>query len=80
MGSRSWNLPEYLGLAHHMKEAVEARGEMPIAELSKIMDKEYGAKEPSLRAAADKVGLVTTRGIVRLKDGSEPAPKRRKED
>ena len=68
---RSWNLPEYLGLAHHMREVMEARGEMPIAELSEIMDKEYGAKDPSLRAAADKAGLVTTRGIVRLKDGAE---------
>ena len=68
---RSWNLPEYLGLAHHMREVMEARGEMPLAELSEIMDKEYGAKEPSLRAAADKVGLVTRRGIVRLRDGAE---------
>ena len=79
-GLRSWNLPEYLGLAHHMREVLEARGEMPIAEFLEFMEKAYGANEPSVRAAAEKAGLGTAKGIVRLRDDAKPAPKRRKED
>lgn len=79
-GLQSWNLPEYLGLAHHMREAVEAKGEMPTAEFLELMERTYGANEPSVRAAAEKAGLVTARGIVRIRDDAEPTPKRRKED
>ena len=77
-GLRSWNLPEYLGLAHHVKEVMVARGEMPIAELMELMGKAYGANEPAVRAEAEKAGLVTAKGIVRSRDDAEPT--RRKED
>ena len=71
---RSWNLPEYLGLPHHMRETVEARGEMPTAELLELMERTYGAKETSLRTLVNKAGLITERGTIRVRNEEDPAP------
>ena len=78
-GLRSWGLPEYKGMVQEMRQVLQERGETPLTKLFQMMDSAYGAGEATLRAgAAEKAGLVTAKGIARLRDDAEP--KRRKED
>ena len=75
-GLRSWRLPEYRGMVHHMREILQAQGEMQVQELFQMMAASYGAGEETLKAAAAKEDFVTERGTIRLRSPLDPAPKR----
>ena len=74
-GLRSWHLREYVSLTHHMKEVLEARGEMPVGELFEILAQTFGAREEGLRAMAAKADFISSGGKIRLKNESEAVPK-----
>ena len=66
-GLRSWNLPEYHGIVHHMRETLRERGEMPTMELFQMMVAAFGTGEENLRAAAAKREFVTSGDTIRLR-------------
>ena len=76
-GLRSWHLPQYVGIAHHMREVLEARREMPVEELFETLKQDFGAKEETLRAVAAKADFISSGGKIRLRNESDdPAPRR----
>ena len=66
-GLRSWNLPEYHGIVHHMRETLRERGEMPTRELFEMMATAFGTGEENMRAAAQKPDFVTSGDTIRLR-------------
>ena len=70
-GLRSWHLREYVSLAHHMKEVLRARGEMPTSELFEILARTFGAREEGMRAMAAKADFISAGGRIRLRNESE---------
>ena len=77
-GLRSWRLPEYRGMVQEMRQALQERGEMPVAELFQMMASAFGAGEETLRAAAAKPDFVTAKGTIRLTNEPERSPKSRR--
>ena len=73
-GVRSWNMPEYLGMVHHMREALRERGEMPIAELFQMMSTAFGAGEETFRAAAAKSDFLASGENIRLRGEWDTPP------
>lgn len=67
-GLRSWNLPQYHGIVHHMRETLRERGEMPIAELFQMLTTAFGTGEENMRAAAQKPDFVTSGDTIRLRN------------
>ena len=71
-GLRTWGMREYLGLVRHMREALEARGEMPVEELFETLKQDFGAKEETLRAMAAKADFQSDGATIRLRRESGP--------
>ena len=67
-GLRSWNLPQYHGIVHHMRETLRERGEMPTRELFQMMTTAFGTGEENMRAAAQKPDFVNTGDTIRLRN------------
>ena len=72
-GLRSWNLPQYHGIVHHMRETLRERGEMPTRELFQMMTTAFGTGEENMRAAAQKPDFVNTGDTIRLRHEWEDA-------
>ena len=79
-GLRSWNLPQYVGMAHHMREILEKRGEMPVAELIDVLSRTYQAKQETIKAVAYSHPFVLKDGMIRMRRKDDPIPRKGQDD
>ena len=75
-GLSSWNLTKYVSIAHHMREMLEKRDEMPVAELIDVLSRTYQAKQATIKAEADSHPFVIQDGNIRMRRKDDPLIKR----
>ena len=75
-GLSSWNRTKYVGMAHHIREILEERGEMPVSELFDVLARTFGAKPGTIKSAAHSHPFVIQHGNVRMRRKDDPIPRR----
>ena len=76
-GLSSWNLTKYVSIAHHMREMLEERGEMPVDELLGELVSTFGAKPTTIKAVARSHPFVINAGMIRMRREEDPITKRK---
>ena len=72
-GLSSWNLPQYVNIAHHIREMLEERGgEMPLDELIGAVASTVGAQKNSVKTAAHSHPFVIQGETISMREKPEP--------
>ena len=71
-GLSSWNLPVYLGAVHNMREVLEGRGEMDMAELFEVITGAFGIPRSTLEEYIYAPIFIKQGTRVRLRTKNDP--------